>query len=55
MELSFRTIRLFHVDDNEDNVGDEEDGKRTESLASIQLHDDEANDERYGVDRCLEP
>ena len=55
MELSFRTIRLFHVDDNEDNVGEEEDGNRTESLASIQLHDDDAKEERYGVDRCFEP
>lgn len=57
MELSFRTIRLFHVDDNEDkeNVGDEDDGNRTESPVSIQLQEEDTNEERYGVDRCLEP
>ena len=57
MELSFRTIRLFHVDDNDDkeNVGEEEDGNRTESPVSIQLQEEDANEDRYGVDRCLEP
>ena len=56
MELSFRTIRLFHVEEGieREKVGDEREGKRTGSPLSIQLHGDEDNEERYGVERCLE-
>jgi hypothetical protein len=46
MELSLRTMRLFHVDDGDDdvelreNVGDEDDGSKTDSSSSMQLHDE---------------
>ncbi len=53
-ELSFRTIRLFHVDDDDDkeNVGEDDEDNKTESPLSIQLHD---NEDKYGVERCLVP
>jgi hypothetical protein len=48
MEFNFRTIRLFHVedDDESENAGEDEDDKRTESLASIQLHDDDDREDK---------
>jgi hypothetical protein len=48
MELSFRTIRLFHVEDDDDkeNVGDEEEGNKRESPLSIQLHDEDDKEDK---------
>lgn len=68
IELSLRTIRLFHVDevgsageqsenvggvDDEDHEDDVEGARR--SLLSVHVHDVEDNDERYGVERCFDP
>ena len=47
-ELSFRTIRLFHVDDGDEkeNVGEDDLDNKIESVPSIQLHDDDVNEDK---------
>ena len=50
-------MRLFQREDvdEREKVGEDDEGSRTDSRPSVQLHDDDdESEDKYGVERCFD-